>query len=66
MNNYFTMDNTEGYTQSQLAELNARFDAKLSDYTSSMDEDNSLDKSEVDFIAERILKEFDTELTSKS
>lgn len=53
----FTRDNTDGYSASDLAELNRRFKAAIAKYH---DEDQE-DKSVRDMIAERVLSDFDTE-----
>ena len=52
----FTMDNTEGYTQEQLDELNRRFEEQSAEIYFS-----ETDFIEIQSLAERIQKEFDTE-----
>lgn len=52
MNNQFTTDNTEGYTDEQLQELNRRYDEASQNVT---------DLDELQHIAERILAAYDTE-----
>jgi hypothetical protein len=50
------MDNTGGYDAEQLAELNRRYDERIKTYT---DEARS-EKSFRDYVAERVLAEFDS------
>lgn len=54
----FTDDNTDGYTDQQLAELNKRFEARAA----AVDMDDQNAKSTLDHIAERVLAEFDDEI----
>jgi len=70
----FRTDNTEGYTQEQLAELNRRYTERVNAgpataYAGPKGDDPAwLDwrKAELDYIAERVQAEFDTELSSPS
>lgn len=58
MSNYFTIQNTSGYSIAELAELNVRFNSKIAE----IDADN---KSATDHLAETILANFDDELALK-
>jgi hypothetical protein len=53
----FRADNTEGYTAAQLAELNHRYYERMVMYT----DEAQADKSFMDYVAERVLAEFDAE-----
>lgn len=55
MNNQFTMDNTEGYTDEQLQELNRRYEEASA---------GVCDPDEFQHIAERVLRDYDTEMAS--
>lgn len=50
MENY-RMDNTQGYTQNQLDELNRRYESQI---------DSEMDDDEKQNVSEKILREFDT------
>ena len=54
----FTLENTQGYTQKQLDEMNARLTKRLSDYDS---DDLNYDQN-VKVFSEQIQKDFDNEL----
>lgn len=49
------MENTEGYTETQLAELNRRFERAISHYSPS----EQAEKAVHDHVAERVLAAFD-------
>jgi hypothetical protein len=53
MKEYFRIDNTEGYSQSQLDELNCMVDERLS---------NDDDDEEIQSVCESVQKEYDTEV----
>ena len=53
----FTLENTQGYTQKQLDEMNARLTKRLSDYDS---DDLNYDQN-VKVFSEQIQKDFDNE-----
>lgn len=54
--NYFTTENTEGYTTAQIKELNARLEKEINE---------TMDENTIQSIAERIVTEFDTEIAAK-
>ncbi len=56
----FSDDNTEGYNATQLAELNRRYEERLAAY----DQDMRAEKSLRDFVAERVLAEFDSAISA--
>jgi hypothetical protein len=49
MTNYFRLDNTEGYTEEQIAELNRRANEQITE---------DMDAEEIQAIEEKILREF--------
>jgi len=51
----FRRDNTEGYTEEQLADLNRLYEARLATYSAQ----DRYEKSVRDYIAERAQVEFD-------
>lgn len=53
---HFTADNTDGYSQSDLAALNRTFNAAIASVEPLSDD---IRKSYEDYVAERILAEFD-------
>ncbi|HEY8751403.1 MAG TPA: hypothetical protein VIM11_25710 [Tepidisphaeraceae bacterium] len=56
----FTTQNTEGYSKSQLADLNAAFEVRMSELRSQgIDVDDEDAKSLRDNVAERLLADFD-------
>jgi len=56
----FTMDNTEGYTQAQLVELNGLLEAALlAEFGPDADLSENPAKSTADHIAERVQAEYD-------
>ena len=59
----FTLDNTDGYTLTQLAELNRRYVAAL---LTDLDPANQANKSCQDYVAEQVLANFDNELRAGS
>lgn len=61
----FTMDNTDGYTVDQLAELNARFEAAVKRRT-DLDPEGRWYKEILQNIAGDILIEFDDEIAPPS
>lgn len=58
MNSKFREDNTEGYTDAQLAELNRRYEAEVA----TLSPEDASDKSLTDNIGERILADFDSDV----
>jgi hypothetical protein len=59
MNRQFREDNTEGYSKAQLDELNRRYDLAIADEPETDDE--VAEKSLRDYVAEKILAQFDAE-----
>lgn len=58
----FTMDNTEGYTTAQLADLNAAYSVRVAELRCQrVDVDSDAAKSLLDHVAERVLATFDRE-----
>ena len=51
----FTNQNTEGYSDAELGELNRRFDAECT----RIDPDDSMSGSTYDHIAEQVLADYD-------
>lgn len=56
----FRMDNTEGYTQTQLDELNRRYEIGSGDGIAHLDPSDPLDKAVLDNWAEIVQGTFDT------
>lgn len=58
----FRYDNTDGYDEFQLAELNTRLEKELKKSGHDPDTDDAFILSAIDHIAERVLADYDTEL----
>lgn len=60
--NYFTADNTNGYSAAQLADLNAAYNVRLSElHFQGFDVDSNYSKSLRDNVAENVFLRFDSE-----
>ena len=59
--NRFTTDNTEGYSENSLKQMNAEFDKKVSEKleTSPDFENDNAFKSWCDFVSEKISSKYD-------
>lgn len=55
----FNIDNTEGYSGDEIAELNAEFDRQVASLIDDHWNDDEPDKSMLDHLAERLLVQFD-------
>lgn len=63
MTDKFTTDNTEGYSQDDLAKLNAAYGKRLEWLRSQgVDVGADTDKSLLDHVSERVLTDFDDDL----
>jgi hypothetical protein len=60
----FRMDNTEGYTQAQLDEMNRRFAIAMETNLPYVPDENR--KSYEDFVAEQICAQIDTEQATRA